>query len=185
MELIEASKHLGLISFIIVLVAGGVILYKLEITHSRSLSMHIADERWAYLFFAIASTISAIFFHIFVQTWLIPKFSLSLWFMGLIIFGSICQLLAAWVPHTTGRQALYHSIFAYIMAVHLPILLVMLAFAPLTFAAFLVVCVAAVLMIVLLGLLIFKPSTKRHFLPYQTLYIVSFFAAILVVTYVG
>jgi hypothetical protein len=145
----------------------------------RSLSMHVADKRSTFLFFAIVSTIGVGLMYIFMVQWFAPSLHVHPAFYVVMPTGLLCQLIAAWIPASTGRKEYIHSVFAYAMAVTMPLILAFVLISP-VIAFWLKIWVGLTIigMAQQLALLVLTPEIKQEYLPRQLGYIASFYITI-------
>lgn len=152
--------------------------------YSRSLSLHVANEPRTIWLFAIVSTIAAVPLAVFMIFWFVPVLQLQWWFTVLFAVAMTAQLVAAWIPHTTGWMAEVHQFCAYLMAYLLAPLAVFILFSPvLPLVAKLLIGAILVWMVFSLWLYHVSERARQLFLLYQSGYVASFYTILLIATY--
>ena len=149
----------------------------------RSLSMHVADKHSTFLFFALVSTIGVGLMYIFMTQWFAPSLHLHPAFYVVMLTGLFCQLIAAWIP-ASGRREYIHSVFAYTMAVTMPLILAFVVISP-VIAFWLKIWVGLTIigMAQQLALLVLTPEIKQKYLFRQLGYIASFYITITLIIF--
>jgi hypothetical protein len=181
---VQAARHLVLLAPLLVLGTALFILTRRPIDRARSISMHVGDAHHTFLLFAVASTLGSAVLSIFMWLWIIPALQLGVPFIAVLVLAMGSQLAAAWIRYIDGRQGVVHSVFAYGMAVLMPILLgLVAASSQLTALPRVVVCLAAAWMVASFVLLFTVSQIRNHYLFYQSSYVVSFYIALLAATY--
>jgi hypothetical protein len=179
-------KWLGFLAVIILAFAGAWVVRRNGVFWEKSLSQHVGLGPRTFVHFAVASTTAIVLFYVFMQEWFIPTFQPPALFHYAMLAGLACQLVAAWVSHAEDpRAARIHQTFAYTMAAIMPCALLLLLFSSAMPDVGKWVAGIASLVMAIEYLLYRTVQTmqKRYFL-YQTIYIVLFYVAILVVTYI-
>lgn len=172
-----AALAIGIVSAAVV-----AILSRTERNRGTSMSEHIGRKRSTYLLFAWAATGNVLLLGTFIWTWLVPHLQLPLAFQVMSALVLVGELGVAWARYIPKDGWDVHSVFAYAMAMLMPLMLSFLWFANLSAVAKVVVGLAIGWMIFALCLM-FVPNIKRLYLPLQMSYMASFCAAILVVAY--
>ncbi|HSW81162.1 MAG TPA: hypothetical protein VLG40_02080 [Candidatus Saccharimonas sp.] len=177
------ARLTGFAAIILLCGAASYVLYRYPRQHHRSLSMHIGDQRETILLFAGVTTPATILLYVSLTFWLAPKLGVNnVLFQSLLIPAVVCQILAAWIPHTTGWRVVAHTFFAYSMAFFMMLLVIyfctLSTLGPIARATALL---TATYMIVCLGILQFLAPVKRKFLFYQLSFVGGFCATILVI----
>ena len=179
-------SELGIFSIIISWIAFTCLLSKWKSDRTMSLSMHAADDRSAYFFFAAMLTLVTALFYIFMFKWFIPEFKLSSIFSVTLTLTYILQFVSAWVPDVKGIKRGIHRLFAYTFAFFLLLLsLQIIFFIKLTIVLQLVGGFSIVFMCLVWMLFLFVKKARRHYLFYQVGYIICFQLFILAVTYLN
>lgn len=141
----------------------------------HSLSYHGGSQLKTYLVFAATLSLSAAAFAFATVAWIIPTFQPGPGFTVAATIGIVCMFLTAWIRDGTNPTLhFWHIIFAYSMALTMPIMLVLLLIRPTPIAFQLLgavsVCIMGFFWVLFLG---FK-SSRRHYLLYQAAYIIGF-----------
>lgn len=167
-------------------VTGGLVLWRARIDTRRSLSMHVGDTRWAIILFAAASVINAVLLTVFMTQWFMPVLQLH-WAFGVVFFVALgAQVLSALVPHTTGLIATIHIWSAYVMAVLMVPILMFLPFSPvMPMEAGLVIWLLIIAMTTAFLAILFFGWIQRNFLWFQIGYVLAFWVAITLATFVA
>ena len=176
--------HIGLVSCGIILLSLGLMLRTWGSDQMISLSGHAARQRYSYSLFATALTTGGGLFYVFALRWLVPTLHLSAAFSVVLALATGCELLAAFVPDSGGMRSLIHRWGAWTMAVLMLVLVGLLFAAPrVVGGAKLAAGVLGTCMLLDFYLFLFVKRSRRYFLIFQSSYIVSFYVAILSVTY--
>ena len=177
-------KTIGLTAMTLVGMAAWFVLSRAPRQQHRSLSMHVADKRSTFLFFALVSTIGVALLYIFMTQWFGPVLQVHSAFYVVMTMGLLCQLVAAWVPASGGRKEVIHSTFAYAMAVAMPLILAFALISP-VIAFWLKIWVALTIigMVEQLALLILTPQIKQKYLSRQLGYIASFYLTVILIIF--
>lgn len=177
------ARLAGLLAIILLCAAASYVLYRYPRQHHRSLSMHVGDQRETILLFAAATTPATILLYVSLTFWLAPTLHVNtILFQALLIPAAACQILAAWIPHTTGWRVIAHTIFAYTMAFFMMLMVIYFCTLPaLGIVAKFTALLAATYMIICLAVLQFLAAVRRKFLFYQLSFIGGFCATVLVI----
>ncbi len=182
---IEAYKSLGFISIAITWVGLIFLIRKWQGNKSMSFSNHAASSKSATIFYGLLFSTTLPLFYLFVDKWFVPAISLPRLFTYLVIVGCLGQLIAAWVPGTSHRKELIHSITAYTMhTLLLPLVLMILIYGDISTIARVTAATAQIYMVTVWLAFAFIKSSQKYTLKLQSSYVLSFHAAILITTYV-
>jgi hypothetical protein len=185
MNLIPEAQHLILFAIAVIGGAAAYVLAHTPIDRSLSVSLHVAQARRSIWLFAAASVVSAIALAVFMFGWFIPALEMPLLFTLLLGAALICQLLSAFIPHVTGWKGRAHELLAYSMAYVLPVILVFLLFTPkLSATPKVMIGLLIVWMVSAVIRVQVQPASKQKFLLYQTAYLICFWMALLIATYI-
>jgi hypothetical protein len=186
MNIIPAAQHLIWLQIILIAIVVGYILTRRPIDRGRSISLHVANDPATIRLFAVVSTLAAVPFFIYLLYWLIPALQLPFAFTVLVLLAAACQMIAGWIPHIEGdKKGDIHQLFAYTMAVLMPVVLAFLLFAhTITLAPKIVIGLMIVWMVISLLRYQFVPATRQQYLAYQSAYIASFCIGLLAATYI-
>jgi hypothetical protein len=187
MNAAQVYQTLGVLAIIFSWIAGFCLVRKWPSSQAKSLSLHAAAHRRAYLLFGVTLTCCGLVFYIFALDWLIPNYDLSLVFKFLITVCLACQLIIAWVPDsdlpTTPQLVRYrkiHRIAAYSLAALLPFLLALILLSPhVSKTAQMIIILALTGMVTFAYMYRFLKSSLRYYLYFQSAYLACFHAAIL------
>jgi len=185
METIEAYKALGPISILPFWIITGFMVYKWRGDRSMSLSQHAALNKTTYLLFAITLTVEGFLFYLFNIKWLIPTFHFPKTFTVLLVIALISQFILAWIPDAGNLRKWIHKISAYTESGFLQIMLFFILTSQYVsvFSREISVFILC-LMLVIAYLLIFVKKAHKNYLIYQSLYVMVFHIAILIISYI-
>jgi hypothetical protein len=164
------------------------LLTKWPRSRTKSISQHSASVREAYLFFTTAQLVCGISLYLFMVYWFIPALHLSLAFTIIYTITTLLQLISALIPDKIiGRKSLIHQALAYAMADGMFIISILLSFSKTVrgFSKTFIIIVALYMAYCMILFIIKKGRTDavRNYLLLQSLYIVLFQFAILVITF--
>ena len=183
--MIEIYKSLGIISIIMTWVSCIFLVYTRQQGRAKSLSLHASSHKTAYILFALTLTSTGFLFFLFGVNWLVPTLHLPGIFIFFLGITFISQLLTGWIPDSGVLRHYIHLICAYILFLSLPSLLLITALSNQISNIARDICVGSIVaMFVIWFLYIFIKSTHKHFLLYQSSYIILFHIAILSVVYI-
>lgn len=183
---VEAFKPLGWISIIGSWLALTLLVTKWRGHKGMSFSQHAAASRNAYLTMIIAETVVFTLFTIFIYKWFTPTFNLPLMFAVLLALASLCFVIAAWIPDTTGWKRNVHRVLAYGAAdlmIPAAIIACLTIRQPLVVSAIWAITVVYLIVCLLLFVFNRKLANKYHLI-LQAPYIVLFELAVLLTIYV-
>ena len=184
---VEAFKDFGLYSIAIFVAVTAYISHKWHADNALTLSKHIALDKRPYLLFAITSVVGQSFFWLFVVFWFVPHYHLSMVLAAIITIGSIGQLTAAWVPDTgKGLSSIIHYIAAFTMALTMYIFTLWMSVSPAISGFPKIFSMISFLVMTLFWCMFFisKKSREKIFI-YQYIYLLLFWATVLVTAYIG
>jgi len=183
----ETLKPLGVISITLAVAALAFIVWRWSKgTTASSISSHAGSKRTSYLLFGSVLTFVGATFYLFLWRWFGPAIGAGWPFYVILALAGVFQLLTAWIPDDGkgGRMATAHSSVAFNMARMMMLLVGLVAVAPhISDLARIVSVLTFIAMGVFWYLFYFVKSTRRHFLVYQSSYIVSFYVVVLLATY--
>ncbi len=183
----EALQILGPLSILIMVVTAVYLMWRWPQGKKSSLSRHGGSRAKAYWLFGGAMTVSALLFYVFARWWFAPTLGLVNLFNILLFAGVVLQLFTAWIPDRGDGKTMshLHGRAAYSMAFIMMLLVGCIIFAAM--APALVHWLAAAVF-AYMGFswyrFLFDKRSHAHYLMYQTVYIATFYAVILVATYV-
>lgn len=183
----ENLKHLGAASIVVAFAALLFIVRRWSLgTHATSISKHAGAQRTSYLLFGSVLTFVGAAFYLFLWRWFGPAIGAAWPYYLILALAGIFQLLTAWLPDDGSGKGLAkaHRLVAFSMAAMMMLLVGCVALAPnVGVIARTLSVLVLTLMVILWYLFSFVKSTHRHFLVYQSVYIVSFYVVILLATY--
>lgn len=184
MEPNHLFHHFGLMAFGLILLVMAVTLKKWGKDHALSLSGHAARQRPSYLVFLGGLLAAGVLFYGFGSQWLAPTLGLDAAFAIVLAAATVLELITAIVPDIAGVKSNIHRIAAWSMAVCMGVLGILVAFAPGLSALARTICIILVgYMGFALLLFLFVKRSRAYFLLFQGSYVLSFFAVMLVATY--
>ena len=187
MEPVETYKSFALFSFIIMILAGSVMVWKGPKDKTKSVSYHAGTaNKKLYGIYAFTFLTSTILFYLFGIFWFIPTFNLSFGFSFFLHLMTVLLILTALIPES-GKYIKAHAIVAYGFAFMMMVLLFFLATAPLvSLFARILSGVSGCWLAFTWYLYFFSPFKQKvikHYLFYQYSYVILFCLSILAVTY--
>jgi hypothetical protein len=184
MEAVEAYKVLGPLAVGVLWTGLLTIMVRWPRQRHRSLSVHAAASRHAFLVMAAARTISTPLFFLFMAGWLVPYLDLPKSYLMIVALMSLCDLVSAWTPDSKGWVSRLHKTMAYTVAfLMLPITAGVL-FSPRVSAAGRGVAIAALSYMALAWVLfIFVRKSLNYYLYFQAACILLFQLALLAAAY--
>ncbi len=183
---IEGLKYFGLYSIIFCTVIPVFLMRKWKADKATTLSRHVAQNRQTYLIFAIGSVVWQSLFLAYIIGWFIPQYHLGNYLGAVVIIGTICQLLSAWIPDTNGLSSKIHLSLAWAMGITMFTFTAWVSVSP-TIGDFAKIfsLIALLLMAVLLVSPIFIKKTLSLTLVGQSLYIGLFYLTVLFSGYIS
>lgn len=184
---IELFRWFGVGALLLLSTAVTLVLSKRFLGTHQSISAHMAASKRRYLFMGSAITAAAAPFALFALGWLAPTYQVSAWAMVIVVsVFTLAGLVAAWTRVDTERVGIEHNahmISAGIAGISLGVIIALVAFSSLltTLGAMLIYVMVSITLI--FGYLYFcRPDSRRHFLVYETIYLVVFGINLLVLT---
>lgn len=179
-------EYLGLVLVLISWILAAALIFKWRDKDLDTISRHGATTRKAALFFLIALIGLGVPFYYWILHWLVPHLGLGAWFEVVIAIALVLNIATAVITDTLGWRRHVHRVTAFGMAIlFLPIsLLVLLAPATSNLAqvigwVLMVYMLASFIMVAMLG------AGKRHYLIFQTFYLVSWQCILLSAAYIS
>jgi hypothetical protein len=182
---LESAKPFGLLSMLIPALLIVVMLIIWPHDKGQSISRHSAQGKTPFLLMAIIQTLAYPAYLWFAFKWLAPTFDLNPLYLVCMVVSAVGLLTAAWVPDVPGIRRKIHEATAYTAAwLFIPSTIIM-AIAPAIQTWVRWFAVIVVVYMVVCVIMFFKlPKARDYHLPLQSIYIVSYFAVILLATYV-
>lgn len=182
---LESAKIFGLISILLPITVVALMLVLWPHSKGQSISRHSAQGSLSFYLMALMQTVAFPMFLWFSYKWFAPTFGLSWAYLVCVTVIIAGFLLAAWVPDVEGIKRKIHELSAYSAAwLMIPASLMLVVTSSLPFVARLMAAAAAVFMSACVLMFYFVPKARDYHLPLQSIYIVSYFAVILLATYV-
>lgn len=186
MNVHEDLKIFGLLSVLITWLAITYILLRRPRDAAKSISHHAATGDKDYKIFAVLMTLGVISMLVFMTLWLVPVFRLPVIFTVIALLAVVLELIATWVPLTTGRKYVIHQGCSYGAAFLIPVILLLLAFSEgLPDAPRYISLAAVILMLTFMALFKLAKKTRDNYLWFQSLYVLAFHISLLAVAYLG
>lgn len=184
-EPVEGLKFLGAFSVALACILAAFMLRTWRGDRTMSLSRHAASHKLVYLLFASILTFDGALFYVFLWKWYMPALGLSAWFGFVLIAAAIFQLLAAWIPDKIGWQTKAHTFNALAVAACMMVQTLLIILVPHLPGVLKALAAAYLLMSLYFGFLyLFVARAKQHFLAYQSVFFLGFYAIILLTTYI-
>lgn len=165
----------------LLLAVYGAILYRIPRDRGRSISQHIAERKGTFLVTAVAFTVYGVLMYLFFSKWLQPTLQLPMAFTWVVYLSTLANFVTAWVPDTANvLQRRVHRLAAYGgMAILSGVIVGMIAlFAKTGVYLQLWALIVALFMMCCAGLYFFVRSVRKHYLFYQSAYILGFFSVL-------
>ncbi len=178
-------KLLGLIPLVISWVTGAYVIFWYRADRSKSISQHATQTSATLRFFGALLILTGITFYTWLLYWFIPTLRLPSIFTVIATIVAILTVIAAIVPDTYGWNSKIHRAAAYGVA----LLLLPLSFIVSTRLHYNSVALTIVLLCMTymisacIGFWLVKHA-RRHYLFFQSLYIVAFQLIIITAAYV-
>ncbi len=176
-------KFLGILSILIVWSGLLFLLYKWPSTKSMSFSLHAAQTRAGQIYYFFLFLITLPLFYLFVVKWYVPALDLPPAFTYLVIAGVLGQLLAVIVPAVEGTKEKIHNFGAFLMALTMIPLSVLVSFAEIPTFVKILAITSVVYMISSAILYFYVKSARANYLYFQAVYIALFHIVIITSTY--
>lgn len=179
-------QHLGLVSIILVAVAGFYTMRRWPMERRRSFSENIARDNSSRLLFGSYMTTVTLFFYTFLLFWLGPSLGVSSPYYILTVTSLILQLALSWVPATTGRSMAVHNTAAYGIALIMPAVVAVILLTAAVEISILQMVVSWIFILfaaLIFFLFLFAPTARKNFLYFQLTYFVGFWLVMLAFTY--
>ncbi len=175
-------KYLGLLATLWMIAGTCYLLWRVETDPKSTISQHAALSKKARLFFALYFIPGALAINYFLAVWFVPHFGMSPWWVYLLVVASVCDIVLGLVPDAFGWQKAVHQITAYSAAVLSMFFTIAIFLTPtIGISGRVVAAIGSVYMITVCCLFIFQ--YKQHRLVLQSLYILSFYIAVLMATF--
>ena len=176
----EGIRVVGMVSVALTWLAIGYIILITPRVLSKSISHHAAVNIRPYYLFATLMTTAMLLMYVFMAGWLAPALLLPIGFTALITVAILLEVVATWIPLSTGWKYTVHQVCSYGAALLMPAILLFILSSPLVNEVARTLCIGALLLMAFLTLLgVFVKATHKHYLIYQSSYIVAFHGAIL------
>jgi hypothetical protein len=177
--------YIGLIFILLIWVIAAVLIFKWRDKNLTTISKHATTSKKAALLFAFVLIGLSIPFYIWVYDWFRPHLQLGNDFRFIILLIVITQFTAAIVPDTVGWQRMTHRVAAYSMAVlYMPAAVLVILSPTISVTAKILSIALALYMLITFVMVAIIGEQKRHYIIFQTLYIISMQAIILIAAYV-
>jgi MFS family permease len=183
-----AYRYFGLLATAVLVIAYGAALYLLPRNRAWSLSQHIAERKRTYLLTAVAFTVYAGLMYVFFSQWLMAALQLPTAFMILVVLSTLGALITGWVPDTTQPLKRYvHRLAAYggLAFMVYCITLFIVIFGKLNRLLWLWALLVVVFMTYCALLYVFDKSVRKHYLIYQSAYVLSFYSLLAGITFLA
>ncbi len=178
-------QYFGLFLVLTSWLGGFLLIAKWYDTDLPTISRHAASDRSALRLFAVILVLLGLSFYYWLIEWFMPHLELTLIFQIMLTITILCQLIAALVPDTSGRQRTIHRCAAYIMAIlYLPLSVLIIMSPQITFLAQMICSFFLVYMFISFFLIAVMGRAKSKYLFFQVSYIVAFQLIIILATYI-
>jgi hypothetical protein len=182
MDSLINEKYLGIVSVIVLLIGLLFLVKKWPKDIHHTFSQHAATNKASVVYYIGLFTVSLPILAIFLFSWLVPTFNISVLFTILISLSLICQYACTFVPEI-GANVKHHQLLAGISALLLLPSLAVLLYVP--SVGFVYKIITAVSIVVMVGILTRVTSRNVEYaLVLQSVYFVAFFVPIIAIAYI-
>lgn len=179
-------QHLALISTIVL--AAGLVLTAAMLPGGlrATFSQRVANNKTAEVLYALLFLIALPALYIFIVDWFVPTLNLSSVFIVFAAIAVIFQIACTFVPERGGKMTTVHRVLTGISGLALLPMVALIALSdsigmPLILTSW----VALVCMLVLLTIALMHQNGFKYALMLQVGYYASFFAVLLMTTYLS
>jgi hypothetical protein len=165
-----------------------IILRTRRLGKDTTISQHAASRRWTYWLFALSLSTFGSLLIVYLLRDFGPQFGLPIIFYIALILGWICLILTAWIPDKDSSMKLNnpHWLAAYAMANTMMITMLSLVFAHhVNMLTRTLAGITASWYAYTLYLGVFGKRSSKSVLVYQSVNILSFFAILIGVSFLG
>lgn len=178
-------QHLGLLSFIILIIGLGAVAVKLPGGLSKTFSQRVANNKITEALYSLLFIVTLPLLYLFFVAWFVPSLGMPQYFLFFAAVSVIFQVLCTWIPERGGRMTTIHRVLTGISGIALLPMVFIIATAQSISASLMVISWGALIgMLVLLIVALFNQKGFEYALLLQIGYYVLFFAIILLATYV-
>ena len=175
-------QHLLLLSFLVVLITVGGLVFRFRSDLDFSISLNAAKHPLALLWLWVGGLLSIALVVAWYFIWLNKIYDLSLFSTISFLVIAASFAMAITLPDVPGTRRELHRAAGYMAVVGIPVFL--LSLTPLLHSLTLYVSWIVIIgCIGMMYLLFFVKSALKYLLQFQALYIASFFLVLLLLTY--
>lgn len=182
----ESFKVLGPVAVAVAVISIGVLLKTWPQGRHASISQHAGAQAKTFWAFMVVMLVDNLLLLAFIWKWFIPALGLLPGFGVVFTLGFLLQVVSALIPDRGdgSRASKHHGLAAFSMAGTMPLLTLWLALSPhVETLPRMLAALATAWMLFSFYLFLFRPSSHKHFLTYQSIYIAAFYVCILAAAY--
>lgn len=178
-------QHLGLLSFVLLVVGLGIIAVKLPGGVSRTFSQRVANNKTTETLYSLLFLVTLPMLYLFFAVWFVPALNIPQYFLVFAVIAIVFQILCTWVPERGDSMTTIHRVLTGISGIALLPMVFVIATAESIVTNIRVVAWTALAgMVVLLIVALLHQKGFKYALLLQIGYYLLFFAAVLLATYV-
>lgn len=177
-------QHLGLLSFLLLVVGLLITALKLPGGLSKTFSQRVANSKIAEVLYSLLFILTLPLLYLFFAEWFVPSLGMPQYFLFFAAVAVIFQIVCTWVPERGGTMTTVHRTLTGISGIALLPMVFIIATTQSTSAYLMIVSwIALIGMLTLLAVALLNQKGFKYALLLQVGYYALFFAVILLVTY--
>ncbi len=177
-------QHIGLFSFILLLLGLTFTAIKLPGGLGKTFSQRVAGNRAAEALYSLLFIVALPLLYVFFALWFVPTYSLPGIFLVFAAVSVLFQVVCTWVPERGGTMTIIHRILTGISGVALlPMMAIIASTQTIPTGLRCVAGTAFAAMLVFLSIALVKQKGFRYALLLQIGYYALFFGVVLSITY--
>lgn len=177
-------QHLGLLSFLLLVVGLLITALKLPGGLSKTFSQRVANSKIAEVLYSLLFIVTLPLLYLFFADWFVPSLGMTWHFLFFAAIAVIFQIVCTWVPERGGTMTTVHRTLTGISGIALLPMVFIIATTQSTSAYLMIISwIALIGMLTLLAVALLHQKGFKYALLLQVGYYALFFAVILLVTY--
>ncbi|MGB4768761.1 MAG: hypothetical protein WBP22_05935 [Candidatus Saccharimonas sp.] len=178
-------QHLGLLSFLLLVVGLLITALKLPGGLSKTFSQRVANSKIAEVLYSLLFILTLPLLYLFFAEWFVPSLGMPRHFLFFAAVAVIFQIVCTWMPERGGTMTTIHRVLTGISGIALLPMVFIIATTQSTSAYLMIVSwIALIGMLTLLAVALLNQKGFKYALLLQVGYYALFFAVILLVTYI-
>lgn len=178
-------QHLGLLSFVVLVVGLGITAVKQPGGFSKTFSQRVANDGLAEILYSLLFMVTLPILYVFFAAWFVPSLHMPQHFLFFTAIAVIFQILCTWIPERGGKMTIIHRVLTGISGIALlPMVFMIATVGSIATNITVVVWSALIGMVVLLTVALLNQKGFKYALLLQIGYYLLFFTAVLSVTYI-